>query len=312
MILENSFCPNSGGPLTLKAHIRLVKVVNIRTAGVFSQMVIWIQGRSNVAKSKPSKLSMNLKKNQSKKSVSAAAKGKAQVKKPAVVASNSKAKKTATVKVAVKVAKNKLAKKSQGKPATKQAAKLAVRANPAPKSKASTKSSPKPSSKSGAKAGAQSRAQSRTQSRTQASAQKTNVIPFRSEKRPTPRAEVPSLAKKSLASSKTKGVARSNMQDVFSPLDDRVLVERAGVAERTAGGLFIPDMVTERPNEGTVLAVGRGGRDKKGRLRPLDVRVGDKVMFTKWAGSECSIGEKELVILHESDIYGIVSQHSLR
>lgn len=261
-----------------------------------------------MAKSKPSKLSMNSKKNQSKKSISAAAKGKTQLKKPAVTASKSKAKNTAAVKSAVK---------SVGKPvaksAVKQVAKLA-------------KSIPKSSSKSSARA----------------PAQKTNVTPIRAQARPSPAAKklgsivrgsgaakaksgkvIPlrasareltvaakSQAKKLPANSKSN--VKANMQDVFSPLDDRVLVERKGVAERTAGGLFIPDMVTERPNEGTVLAVGRGGRDKKGRLRPLDVRVGDKVMFTKWAGSDCSISEKELVILHESDIYGIVSQHSLR
>ena len=261
-----------------------------------------------MAKSKPSKLSMNSKKNQSKKSISAAAKGNAQLKKPAVTASKSKAKITAAVKSTVKSVG-----KSAAKPAAKQVAKLA-------------KSIPRSSSKSSARA----------------PAQKANVTPIRAQARPSPAAKklgsivrgsgaakaksgkvIPlrapareltvaakSQAKKLPANSKSN--VKANMQDVFSPLDDRVLVERNGVSERTAGGLFIPDMVTERPNEGTVLAVGRGGRDKKGRLRPLDVRVGDKVMFTKWAGSECSIGEKELVILHESDIYGIVSQHSLR
>ncbi len=260
-----------------------------------------------MAKTKPSKLSMNSKKNQSKKSISAAAKGKAQLKKPAVTASKSKAKNTAAVKSTVKSVG-----KSAAKPAAKQVAKLA-------------KSIPRSSSKSSARAPAQKanvtpiRAQARpspaakklgstVRGSAAAKAKSGKVIPLRAPARESAAAN--SLAKKSPANSKSN--VKANMQDVFSPLDDRVLVERNGVAERTAGGLFIPDMVTERPNEGTVLAVGRGGRDKKGRLRPLDVRVGDKVMFTKWTGSECSIGEKELVILHESDIYGIVSQHSLR
>jgi chaperonin GroES len=94
----------------------------------------------------------------------------------------------------------------------------------------------------------------------------------------------------------------------FSPLDNRVVIQRAGVADRTAGGIYIPDMVadSERPNNGKVIAVGPGHRDRKGRLRPLDVQMGDTVMFQKFAGSEITIEGQEFLILREDEIIAVL------
>ncbi len=101
---------------------------------------------------------------------------------------------------------------------------------------------------------------------------------------------------------------KSEAGGLFSPLDDRVLVQREGAAQVTAGGIIIPDSVSagERPNQGLVIAVGRGHRDKKGRLRPLDVKKGDHVMFAAFAGSEVQIVGDELLVLRESEIIAVL------
>ncbi|HRK07103.1 MAG TPA: co-chaperone GroES [Pseudobdellovibrionaceae bacterium] len=93
----------------------------------------------------------------------------------------------------------------------------------------------------------------------------------------------------------------------FTPLDDRILVQVEGRAERTPGGLFIPDTVAERPNLGRVVAVGPGKRSKKGRLQPLDVRVGDEVMLAQWSGLEIEMPGQSgrFLILRESDLLGV-------
>ena len=92
----------------------------------------------------------------------------------------------------------------------------------------------------------------------------------------------------------------------FRPLHDRVLVRRIAAEERTPGGIIIPDTAKEKPIEGEVLAVGLGARDETGRVIPLDVRPGDRVLFGKWAGTDVIIGGEERLILKESDILGIV------
>lgn len=106
---------------------------------------------------------------------------------------------------------------------------------------------------------------------------------------------------------KATSAAVSEIANAFTPLDDRVLIRREGVSQMTPGGIYIPDMVaaSERPNRGTVLAVGRGHRDKKGRLRPLDVKKGDEVMFNSYAGSEVNIGGLDYLILREDDIIAV-------
>lgn len=92
----------------------------------------------------------------------------------------------------------------------------------------------------------------------------------------------------------------------FRPLHDRVLVRRWQEDEKTAGGIIIPDTAKEKPMQGEIIAVGAGARDKDGNIVPLDVALGDVVLFGKYAGSEVTIDGEELVILRESDIMGVV------
>lgn len=93
---------------------------------------------------------------------------------------------------------------------------------------------------------------------------------------------------------------------LFSPLDDRVLVEASVAPEKTAGGLYIPEMVQERPTQGRVVAVGQGARRKKGGIRPLDVRLGDQVLFGKFSGQKLVLEGREVILLKEEDILGVV------
>jgi chaperonin GroES len=92
----------------------------------------------------------------------------------------------------------------------------------------------------------------------------------------------------------------------FRPLHDRVVVKRLEGEEKTKGGIIIPDTVKEKPQEGKVIAVGPGGRDENGKLTPLDVKAGDRILFGKWSGTEVKIDGEELLIMKESDILGIV------
>ena len=93
----------------------------------------------------------------------------------------------------------------------------------------------------------------------------------------------------------------------FRPLHDRVLVRRVEEEEKTAGGIIIPDTAKEKPMQGEVIAVGPGARDESGRLVPLDVKTGDRVLFGKWSGTEVKIDGEELLIMKESDIMGVVA-----
>ncbi len=92
----------------------------------------------------------------------------------------------------------------------------------------------------------------------------------------------------------------------FRPLHDRVLVRRIEEENKTAGGIIIPDTAKEKPQQGEILATGPGARDETGKLVPLDVKVGDKVLFGKWSGSEVTLDGEELLIMKESDILGII------
>jgi chaperonin GroES len=96
----------------------------------------------------------------------------------------------------------------------------------------------------------------------------------------------------------------------FRPLHDRVLVRRIDAEERTAGGIIIPDTAKEKPQEGEVIAAGPGGRNEQGQLVPLDVKPGDRVLFGKWSGTEVKIDGKELLIMKESDLLGLVENPS--
>jgi chaperonin GroES len=93
----------------------------------------------------------------------------------------------------------------------------------------------------------------------------------------------------------------------FRPLHDRVVVKRVDAEEKTAGGIIIPDTAKEKPQQGEVVAVGPGGRDEAGKLIPLDVKAGDRVLFGKWSGTEVKLDGVEYLIMKESDILGILA-----
>ena len=92
----------------------------------------------------------------------------------------------------------------------------------------------------------------------------------------------------------------------FRPLHDRVLLRRVEAEEKTAGGIIIPDSAKEKPAEGEIVSVGEGARDEDGDRIPLDVKVGDRVLFGKWSGTEVKVGGEDLLIMKESDILGII------
>ncbi|NBJ13664.1 MULTISPECIES: co-chaperone GroES [Microvirga] len=92
----------------------------------------------------------------------------------------------------------------------------------------------------------------------------------------------------------------------FRPLHDRIVVRRIEPEERTAGGIIIPDTAKEKPQQGEVIAVGPGARDESGKVQPLDVKAGDRVLFGKWSGTEVRVGGEDLLIMKESDIMGIL------
>jgi chaperonin GroES len=94
----------------------------------------------------------------------------------------------------------------------------------------------------------------------------------------------------------------------FRPLHDRIVVKRIDAEEKTAGGIIIPDTAKEKPQQGEVVAVGPGARNEQGQLVPLDVRVGDTVLFGKWSGTEVKIDGEDLLIMKESDIMGVLEQ----
>ena len=92
----------------------------------------------------------------------------------------------------------------------------------------------------------------------------------------------------------------------FRPLHDRVVVKRLTADETTAGGIIIPDSAQEKPSQGEIVAVGPGGRDESGKLIPIDLKVGDRVLFGKWSGTEVKIDGQDLLIMKESDVMGVV------
>ena len=98
----------------------------------------------------------------------------------------------------------------------------------------------------------------------------------------------------------------------FRPLHDRVVVERITAEEKTAGGIIIPDTVKEKPQQGKVIAVGPGGRDENGKLIPIDIKVGDRVLFGKWSGTEVKIDGTEYLIMKESDIMGVLEESAAK
>ena len=94
----------------------------------------------------------------------------------------------------------------------------------------------------------------------------------------------------------------------FRPLHDRVVVKRIDAEEKTAGGIIIPDTAKEKPSQGEIIAVGPGGRDEAGKLVPLDVQVGNRILFGNWSGTEVKIDGVEYLIMKESDIMGVLEE----
>jgi len=93
----------------------------------------------------------------------------------------------------------------------------------------------------------------------------------------------------------------------FRPLHDRIVVRRIKADEKTKGGIIIPDTVKEKPSEGEVIAIGPGGRDENGKLIPIDLKAGDRVLFGKWSGTEVVLDGEDLLIMKESDIMGVIA-----
>ena len=93
----------------------------------------------------------------------------------------------------------------------------------------------------------------------------------------------------------------------FRPLHDRVVVRRIDAENKTKGGIIIPDTAKEKPSEGEVIAVGPGGRDDAGKLIPIDIKVGDRVLFGKWSGTEVKLDGEDLLIMKESDVMGVIA-----
>jgi chaperonin GroES len=98
----------------------------------------------------------------------------------------------------------------------------------------------------------------------------------------------------------------------FRPLHDRVVVKRVDAEARTAGGIIIPDTAQEKPQEGEIIAVGPGGRDEAGKLIPIDVKVGDRILFGKWSGTEIKIAGDEYLIMKEGDVMGVLVETAAR
>jgi chaperonin GroES len=98
----------------------------------------------------------------------------------------------------------------------------------------------------------------------------------------------------------------------FRPLHDRVVVERIDAEAKSTGGIIIPDTAQEKPSQGEIIAVGPGGRDEGGKLIPIDLKVGDRVLFGKWSGTEVKLDGEDLIIMKESDIMGILDQTAAR
>ena len=98
----------------------------------------------------------------------------------------------------------------------------------------------------------------------------------------------------------------------FRPLHDRVVVRRIGAEEKTKGGIIIPDTAQEKPQQGKVVAIGPGGRDESGKLIPIDIKVGDRILFGKWSGTEVKIDAIDYLIMKESDIMGVLLEAEVR
>lgn len=142
-------------------------------------------------------------------------------------------------------------------------------------------------------------------------AKATPVKPKAKSTKPTAKLVAKSVAKtvtkKTVGKISAKEPTKTGGLKRFNPLDDRILIERVTLNEKTAGGLYIPDSAQQKPTKGRVVAVGRGHCDAKGRVQPCDVKVGDTVLFTAWAGAEIELDGTTYVIMREPDLLGVTN-----
>lgn len=214
----------------------------------------------------------------------------------AKVKSLKKGKKTAAKKAASKSTTVKSANTKKVTAKTKSVSKAKA---PSPK-KAAPKATKKPVKKTVAVKAKKASAPSKKAMKPVASATKTTNKTTAKAKA----AAKPVAAKKATPAKSAKA---ASIHQLFTPLDNRVIIQLQGVSDRTPGGLYIPDMVQERPNQGQVVAVGPGHRDAKGRFHPLDVQLGDVVMFGRHAGTEFALSEQnDLLLLREDEILAVV------
>lgn len=185
------------------------------------------------------------------------------------------------------MAKSKAPSKTKTKSASKSPSKAAVKAKAPVKKTASKKAAPK---------AAKAKPKPATK---KAVVKAAKPVAKKAAPKAAPKAEFKAVVKA------TPKVPTSSSLKRFTPLDDRILVERLVAETKTAGGLYIPDSAQEKPTSGRVVAVGRGHRDAKGRTRPCDVQVGDTVLFTAWAGSEIEVEGQKFTILRETDLLGV-------
>lgn len=180
-----------------------------------------------------------------------------------------------------------------------------VAAKKAPKKAAPKKSAPKKSAKKITKKPAPA---SKKQAKTVKAAPKKNAKKASAKKAAVKKKASPKMTM--AVAKRVQPKAASDLSHFVTPLDDRILVRLSGAEKMTAGGLYIPDTVADVSGnlQGMVVSVGRGHRGKKGHLTPMDVRVGDKVLFPEYAGSKIEIQNEELVILRESEVMGIVAK----
>lgn len=173
----------------------------------------------------------------------------------------------------------------------------------APKAKPKMKAQPKAKLKAKAKAASKPKVKAKAPS---PKVKAKSFAPQSKTKKPVPQKVVSQT--KAKKSSPAAGSKKQNFSHVFTPLDDRILVDVLPPETKTAGGLFIPDMAQNRQNRGVVVAVGPGRRNKKAKLRPMDVQMGDQIIYAEYAGTAIEVLGKEVLILREDEVIAIVNK----
>jgi chaperonin GroES len=216
-----------------------------------------------------------------------------------VAKAKTKSKTASAKKAAPKKSTPKSTAKTKKTAGSKAASNKAAAKKSAPKKAAAKKA---PVSKSAAKKATAKKSAAKMPAVKKAAAAKAVAKKATTKAAPVKAAAVLSLDK----ARANKQAPTATLEAQFTPLDNRILIRRMGQSDRTPGGLYIPDTVSERPNQGQVVAVGRGHLDKKGRVQPLDVQLGDMVMFGNFSGTELKLNGEELLVLREDEILAIM------